>query len=462
MSVRVLWDRARESAVAWGLASTALRTGSALLVLPLVLRRLPPQELGIWYALQAIAAGAALVDFGFGPSFSRLAAYLRAGATELRTTGLAPGTPGAPPNWEGLRRLRSTSAVLYAAITALAMLVFVAIAQVVLRPEIAKLTDPRDAVTGTLIFLVAAAVGMYGAHFSNLLTGLGQVAAALRINVAAQLATLLASFGALLLGYGLSGLAGAALLATLLNVFSLRARLGREFAGGHGAGFSWEYFRAMVPTTARIGAVVAGTYLITQANTLVATSALGAARTASYGLSLQAITFVTSSAFVFVSTKIPMLAHLRQQGDIPRLRVVFVQAMRRSLALFAVLAAALFLVGPAALAWVGARTELLPISQLALLLAVRLLESHHSVHGAIIVTENKVPFVAAALVSGLAVVVFSAALARPWGMWAIIVVPGVVQAAWNNWWTVLRCLHGIDLRATAYFRGLLFGPRGAV
>jgi hypothetical protein len=118
---------------------------------------------------------------------------------------------------------------------------------------------------------------------------------------------------------------------------------------------------------------------------------------------------------------------------------------------------AALLAGPPLLRLIGARTELLPLGQLSVLLAVRLLENHHSAFGSLIVTENEVPFVLPALLSGAAILAGSALGAPRWGMWAIVLVPGLVQLAWNNWWTVGRGLAGIGMSARDYLSGLVLG-----
>src|SRR5262249_55697048 len=87
--VRQFFSRVFRSAVGWSFLATALRFGWALFILPLVLRRVPPEELGLWYVFLSLGALASLIDFGFAQTINRAAGYLWAGAAELSPYGLA-------------------------------------------------------------------------------------------------------------------------------------------------------------------------------------------------------------------------------------------------------------------------------------------------------------------------------------------------------------------------------------
>ena len=76
------------SAVAWSFVFTAIRAGGNLLVLPLMLHKLTPEDLGLWYVFLSLGGMASLVDFGFYPTMSRVTAFLWAGADEIQETGV--------------------------------------------------------------------------------------------------------------------------------------------------------------------------------------------------------------------------------------------------------------------------------------------------------------------------------------------------------------------------------------
>ncbi len=461
MRVSALLSRLRSSAVAWSFAWTALRTSAALVLLPLLVRVLSPAELGIWYALQSIAAASYLVDFGFTTTFSRFASYLSEGAETLRPEGLAGAGLRGTPNWAGLATLRATAARLYVGIVAGAVLLFLAIAFVVVVPEAAKLERPLPAYCATGILIAASAMTIVASRYTALLSGIGGLVQAMRIGSLSQVVQIVVSVVVLAAGWGLPGVSCALLLSAALTALWTRTELSRRVPRGCRGRYSSTYLRAMLPNTARLGGVFVGSYLITQANTLVTLRSFGGAATGSYGLSLQAVNFAAAICFIFVNTKTPLFAQLHQRGALPLLRSTFITGVRRSLVAYALVAVMAIVLGPWVLRRIGARTGLLPVAQLSVLFLVRFLEAHHTSHGTLVVTGNRVPFVVPALLSGGAILILSAITAPRYGMWAVVLVPGLVQAAWNNWWTVLLGLRGLSMSLGGYLRALLEGDIAA-
>jgi O-antigen/teichoic acid export membrane protein len=60
--MKVLFRRTIQSAVAWTFLTTMLRVGANVFVLPLILRKLPPEHLGLWYVFLTIGGIALMAD----------------------------------------------------------------------------------------------------------------------------------------------------------------------------------------------------------------------------------------------------------------------------------------------------------------------------------------------------------------------------------------------------------------
>src|SRR5215472_3993524 len=105
-------SRASQSAVAWSLFATAFRLLSGVLVLPLMVRLIPSDHLGLWYVFLSLQGIAALFDLGFSPAVTRAAGYLWGGARQLQKFGVAKVETGAQlspePNYLLLTSLVTT------------------------------------------------------------------------------------------------------------------------------------------------------------------------------------------------------------------------------------------------------------------------------------------------------------------------------------------------------------------
>ncbi|MDD2584572.1 MAG: polysaccharide biosynthesis protein, partial [Bacteroidales bacterium] len=63
----------------WNYGATFMRVASALIVLPLILRMLPKEEVGLWTIMIGLNSMIYLLDFGFFQTFSRAITYIYSG-----------------------------------------------------------------------------------------------------------------------------------------------------------------------------------------------------------------------------------------------------------------------------------------------------------------------------------------------------------------------------------------------
>jgi hypothetical protein len=70
---------------------------------------------------------------------------------------------------------------------------------------------------------------------------------------------------------------------------------------------------------------------------------------------------------------------------------------------------------------------------------------NHSIAASYLTTLNKVPFVGAAIVSGVGVALLTLLLIKPFGIAGMVVAQGVVQLAYNNWKWPLEAVKHLEL-----------------
>ena len=69
--------------IIWSYASYILQTGAGLLILPIILNKLPSNELAVWYIFLSITALVNLLDFGLQPTIMRNVSYIYSGARHI-------------------------------------------------------------------------------------------------------------------------------------------------------------------------------------------------------------------------------------------------------------------------------------------------------------------------------------------------------------------------------------------
>ena len=113
--------------VIWSYCGYILRFFSGVLLLPLMLRMLSSEEMGIWYVFLAIGSMTQMLDMGFSPTITRNVSYAYAGAEKLIKEGVVyTANSDKKANYVLLAKIKKVSqkVYLYISLIALCLLLF--------------------------------------------------------------------------------------------------------------------------------------------------------------------------------------------------------------------------------------------------------------------------------------------------------------------------------------------------
>lgn len=450
--------RLSNTAVVWGFAGAGVRTFGGVLLLPLLVKFVPSDELGVWYVFVSMSSFVLMLNAGLSQALTRGMAYLWAGATELKTFGVSTLDHGAQqtePNVAGIRDLLATLRIFYAAMGAGCFLLF-AIAGT---GWIWHITGPLEVRAGLcsawLLYAAGFSLNFSCAFWMPFLAGINHVRDVERVMAAASVIHLSVSAIGLLLGFGVWSLVVGHILMGLVNWSAARFLfLGVPTAGGEG----WRGGRAQAailgriwPTAWRTAACASGAYLGTPASVFVCSAFCDLSTTASLGLTLQLLTKIISVSVIWVRVKIPEFSGLRAKQKHQALAALFASRMRLSLITAFLSTVMLVLSLPIVFEKIGANTRLLPGWPLLVLCVCSALRLQQSQYAMLVLTENQNPFARRALVTGLLVFATSWMAARVYGIWGLLVPMLLIPGAYNNWSIVCRGVSGLQIDARAYW-----------
>jgi len=460
--MRPLVQRVSRSATSWSLIAAALRFGSAFFLLPLILWRIPSDELGLWYVFISLGALAALMDLGFAHTATRSAGYLWAGSRLLLPFGIDLADPlletdstgsevRREPNLPMLSTLVASLRVYYFSAGGVLLLLLSTAGGAWIWHKSAGLVNAQSIRLAFIAYAAGVSFGFANSLWLSLLAGINAVKEAQQIGAACLLVYFCLAAAGLLAGLGMWALVAGTIAAGLAERIMGRKAFYRLVSLRPGK-FDVSVLRVLWPNAWRTAAVGLGAFMVFQANILICSAFLDLQKTASYGLSLQAATLLAGLSSIWVRVKLPTINHLRAQGMVERIPPIFRQRIVFALLTFGVGAAGLLLLGRPLLELLNARTQLLPGGLLATLLLIQLLEMHHALYGELVYSENVNPFVKPALISGVAIIVLSVLLTPRFGLWGMLVASGFVQLCFNNWWPVLRAIRGLGPAGRNYWR----------
>lgn len=423
----------------WAYLSQFLNVGISIILLPVILRMFSPSDIGLWFAFITLASVAQLVEFGFQPTIVRNISYVYSGASNLMKEGLA-SIPyvKSEVNFELLLSLYLNSKKIYKKIFYVSLFVLVVIGSI----YIYSLLQPGQDTFGTLIAWVLFSLGyvfnLYYGYLNCFLVGRGDITQANKSIVFGRTVFIFIGVGLTLLGQGLLGVALASLISSIVSrAFSFRYfkahKLAAQLLMNQKPLKDFNILSILWHSSWRMGVVQCGAFLILKMNILIASSVLGVDKAASYSMGVTLLTFLLSLSSVIIQAQLPHITSLQINKNLKTIVPIVGEALIISNSMFLMGLLFLIFLGDNILLIIGSKVTMLPINLLIFFGVIVLLELNHSLFSYYLITLNKIPFVPSSIISGLAVVILSLVLAKPFGIYGLILSQGFVQLLYNNW-----------------------------
>ncbi|QBJ78421.1 O-unit flippase-like protein [Aquitalea sp. USM4] len=424
----------------WGYASQILQYGSALFVLPILLRKLNSNELGIWYVFMTISNLVNMLDMGFTPALTRSISYVMAGAQTLQEQGHPEYIQDSKIEFRLLSGIISTSNKIFSLIASIALPLLILIGT----PYIQHITDTidsgNDTTTSWLLFSAAIAINLYNKRYIPILHGRGLFSRFYKCTAISNITFILAASTLLTFNFKLIGISIGFLSSAIIgNLLLSKSTYDKEFKNkiqnlNVTKKESNNIFKSIWPNSWRLGLVVIGSFLILRANTLLSSNYLGLKTTASFGLTNQVFTVLQSIALVYFGIQQQYISRLRVSSQREALLSTIEDSISRTLIIFIAGTVLFISTGNLILYIIDSGTHFLPLPALILMGVMYILELNHSLAAGIILTGNKVPYVKPALISGILIFTISlAGLNFGGGIYWLITTQLLIQLLYNNW-----------------------------
>lgn len=445
-------DRLTRRDLVWGYLAQLMNLAGGILLLPLLVLHLSSEEVGLWFVFLTMVSLAQLIELGLQPTLARSAAYVYSGVDDLRREGLMSANAGATVDISLLRRLVRTGRKAYRVVgLTVALLLFVGGGTYVAHLQAANTGVIHDALPAWLAYAGGFVISAYLGYYNAFILGRGDIVQNNKVVVATKGSFFILGAAAVILGFGLIGLGAASLLScitsrVLARHYYLSGRHSLDSRHGS-AKQAPSLMAALWPNAWKLSVVQLGSFLIVRANTLVASTFMGLALVASYGLTVQLLLVLSGVASLLVTLQLPRMNAAQVRSDRAQLQRAFGLAVVSSWLLFAIGTFALAWLGNAALDLMGKNISLLDAGVLSALMGIAFLEMNHSIAAMYLTTLNRVPFAGAAVISGVAIVTLSSILCGWLGMgvWGLVLAQGLVQLGYNNWKWPLEALRDLQI-----------------
>lgn len=426
--------------VIWNYIAQFFNLGSGLIVLPFVLHQLSPDEVGMNYLMLSVSTLVALADFGFSNQFGRNITYVFSGAKELKKEGMSD-LPVAQINYHLLFVVIETAKYIYRRISIFVLVMMLTLGTLYMY----RATDGFSTVPQSLyiwiLFSLATYYNMYFMYYEALLTGAAMIMESKKALMLNRITYIIICLVLLFVGCGLISIVVASFISPFIGRwYSYKVFYNREIReslAGHTTNSDEikETFNVLWCNAKKLGINFLGAYGIQQSGTFIIGLFLPLKDVASYGLMCQLFQISTGVSMGIFTTLLPVFYKERVEQNTEQLLKDFSLSAFVYIAVFFVCGFVIVVFGTPLLNLIGSSTKLPILMVVVTYFLHMLLENFHSMCATMIVTNNEVPFVKAAIVSGLLIVLCNlfSLIFTTLGLFGVVLGQFVVQSFYNHW-----------------------------
>ncbi|CAK6476269.1 hypothetical protein BFRIG_03673 [Peribacillus frigoritolerans] len=432
-----------------------LKLASNIIVLPIVLRMLPPSEYGLWVVFLSIGSLVFLTDLGFNMVIVRNITYAYSGAKILKKSGKPVMQASQGPNYKLLFQVFNVAKKIYLRISLFAA-AFIGVLSFHIIFISKNDVDIQKSLLAWFIYGLSLFFSLLFNNYTCMVKGLGRIKESAMIGIKNRIVYLIIQVLFLSFGWGIIGLALSNLLVNLLYRVQIK-RLIKDLFTLH----TLEYQQALQTNNEEIkniynsissnskgmGIIMVVNYIQSQGMILIVSVFLSLSTIASLGLVIQLISIVGTLAVVPFSTYMAKLNQLKLNNQIEKLKDLF-SFINIFLHFTFIMGTFIILIfGDFLMSVIGSNTVLLPNVQILLIILYFWILANHQRSTSFIALSNQQPFVKAYSISCIvSLLIGIISLYFTHNIYGIIIPNLFVQCAYNAWKWPLESYKLVNLK----------------
>jgi len=441
--------------IAFGAAASWISRGTGillgLLLLPVLFRHLPREELGVWLLLGQSWATLGILDLGIGPTLTRRIAFA------MGKSGADPSAPLTSETIHDIANLVATGRRVYKFLAMGAFTVAFGAGFFSLRGlHISSMSLPLVWMAWGILCLTQS-VAVWASVWTCLLQGVGYVGWDALLAAFMNSITLSAQIVVALWGGGLIGLAVVAAVGALAQRFLILALARRRRPELFSIRGSWdpELVKGMAPLAIKAWITSLGLVVVLNSDQFFIAAMKGASLIPAYRAAYVIFLNLNMLAVTLASSSSVFIAQLWQAGDISKVHSILTQNLRLGLSIMAVGGACVLALGQRLFTvWLGHGNYIgSPVASVFFLLLI--LEAHSFIIATSSRATEDEAFAVWTTVAAILKVVFSLALGARFGLIGIALGTLLAEMFTNDWYMSYRGLRRLRVSLRDHVRYVL-------
>ncbi|MFA6074739.1 MAG: O-unit flippase-like protein [Negativicutes bacterium] len=440
--------------IIWSYLGVIIKAGANLIILPVCLRYMSADEMGMFYIFMSINAMMLLFDLGFSPTITRFVSYAFGGAKLITGKGFLDAEQHGQPNFALIGQLMRLAKKIYLIIS-LAVLIVLAIFGSIYIDYVGKALPLGYLFTAWAVFLGGIVLNLFNYYWAPCLVGIGKVKLFQKANVYSQVFYLLMitvsvpfvkyPLVCIAVAYALSGI----IMRSIAKYYLKISVNMNDSQGEKTIQNDKTVFAILFANARKIVLVTVGSLLVNQGSMFLCSIFFSISTVASFGLTTQLFAAVATIGATYVRTFLPAINEASMRNNHELLVKLLAKSVVVGWSIFLCGVLAIVVVLPHFILLLKSHTELLPAPLLLLVALYMFLEFNHGqIFALFIYAKNEIPFVIPSLVSGCAIVIIAVFNVKilGYGLVGILSAQFLVQAVFQNWYWPRLVLTRMNIR----------------
>lgn len=427
--------------VYWNYLATFFKIATSILLLPLILKYLPSEDVAMWTIFTTISGLIFLLDFGFHSSFVRNVSYVFGGIHFLEKEGISNNLETSNViNYSLFKGLIETMKWFYTRVSLLLLFLLLFFGSFYINLLLKGFDGNKSNIwIAWVIFCLINTYNLYTLYYESLMEGRGLIRLSKKITIIGNVVYLTFAVILVITNFGLVAIVFSQLLSVLIiRFFSYRSFFDKELIqnlDSTEAIPSKEILKTIFPNAYKYGITSLGGFMIQKASIFIGSLYLPLDHMASFGISKQILDVIIVIANITLATYIPKITHLRIERNTEAIKGIYLRGIVVSNLLFIVGALLFVFIGPLALEFIGSKTSFVSMEVLTIMAISCLIGLNAGISGAVIATKNVIPFMMPSIYSGIATVVLLMFFFKitNLGLLGLALAPGIIDLCYQGW-----------------------------
>lgn len=443
--------------VIWTYFSRFLRIGQGLILLPLILKLLPTDQIAIWALYATITALVSMFDLGFSNVFSRNATQILSGkkigfnSTAKQIAATEPSSIGEIDVYD-FKKLIIIMKKYYFYISSILLIFLLSVGSFYLYKVSHDVANKFQLYLSWLFLIGSAILNFYYNYIAIILQSKGLVKETQIISVYGILISMFFAIIGILIGWGLIAITLAGFISVIYNRFFLYKLYNKEIKPifpSEIITFEIAYFKEIWRVTYKVSIASISSLVIYRSGVIIISLFLPLNEAGSFAFSMNLAFIISEVSFMFFYSHLPQINSMVFHGNNDGLKKTFLSSIFMTILSFCMGGCAIVLFGNQILGLIGSHMMLIPKIPFTLIFVILLLDQIQNMSTFILFSSNKLNYMWPYAISATLIVILTLMFCKTNPSYLAVLLPQLlIQLCYNYWIWPYQILKKLDVRLT--------------